>query len=361
MKSRIFLFAAALLATSFVVAQNANDEVVTEFNPHWYLQVQGGAAETLGEVSFTELISPAAQLAIGRQFSPNWAVRFAVDGWQAKGSWVNPHNVYKFNYVGANFDVFFNLTNAICGWKPDRVFNFSLFAGAGCNYAFNNQEAVDFHATSTYTPAYLWRHYWITPVGRFGCAADVRLTERLALGLEANANILNDHFNSKKAHDSNVDWQFNALLGLKLALGPTSKTTVIPAPVVPVVEPEPAPVVVEKKAEPVVIEDIRKDIFFEIRSSVLSEESVSKLNEIVVYMRDHKDAKVTVSAYADVNTGNPRINQGYSEARENSVVNYLVDHGVAPARISHAHYGDTVQPFAENDLNRVAICVATVK
>lgn len=362
MKSRIFLFAAALLASSFAMAQSAGDEVIEEFNPHWYMQAQGGAAYTLGEVQFSKLISPAAQLGFGYQFSPVWGLRLAADGWQAKGSWVNPSTVYKYNYVGGNLDVFANLTNAFCGYKPHRFFNFSVFAGVGVDYAFNNQEAVDFHQTSTYTPEYLWDNYWVTPVGRFGADFDFRITDRIGINLECNANVLDDHFNSKKAVDHNVDWQFNALLGLKICLGNPVKKTVIVAPVVEKkAEPAPAPVVEKAEPAPAPIEDLRKDVFFEIRSSVLSVESIQKLNEVVAYMQKYPQAKVNVSAYADVKTGNPKINQGYSEAREKSVVKYLTEHGVAASRITSGHYGDTVQPFANNDDNRAAICIATVK
>lgn len=363
MKLRIFLFAAAFLACSFAMAQNEGDKVVEEFNPHWFLQAQGGAAYTVGEVSFSELLSPAAQLGVGYHFSPVWSARFAVNGWQAKGSWVNPATVYKYNYVGGNLDVFANLCNAFGGFKPYRKFNVSLFAGVGIDYAFNNKEANDFHTKSSYTPEYLWQNYWVTAVGRFGADFEYAITPRVGINLEVNANILDDHFNSKKAVDHNVDWQCNALLGLKFRLGDPVKKTIIPAPVVPV-EPAPAPVVEKKPVAPApapVIEDLRKDIFFEIRSSVLSVESIQKLNEVVAYMNQYPKAKVNVTAYADVKTGNPRINMGYSAARAKSVVKYLVDRGVAESRIIHEHFGDTVQPFPNNDDNRAAICIATTK
>ncbi len=29
----------------------------------------------------------------------------------------------------------FNMSNAVCGWNPKRVFNLSLFIGAGANIA----------------------------------------------------------------------------------------------------------------------------------------------------------------------------------------------------------------------------------
>lgn len=365
MKSRIFLFAAALFACSFSIAQ---ETVVEEFNPHWYLQLQGGAGYTVGETNFKDLLSPAAQLGIGYQFTPSVGLRFAADGWQAKGAWVLPSEVaYKFNYAGANLDLMINLCNALGGYKPHRVFNFSPFIGIGGVYAFNNDEANNTYVGYgvTYTPEYLWSGHQLGFVGRGGFDVDFNITDRFAIGLEANANATTDRFNSKRAGDKNVDWQFNALLGVKFALGNPVKKTVIALPVAPEPEPEPAKVVEPVKPEPkpavVVPEDIRRDIFFAIRSHDFSQESINKLNDIVVYMQKYPEAKVSVSTYADVKTGNPKINQGYAEARRKAVVDYLVQKGVSASRINSSSYGDTVQPFDNNDDNRAAVCIATVK
>ena len=46
------------------------EEGKTLFNKHAYLQLQGGAAYTLGEAEFKDLISPAASLQLGYNFSP---------------------------------------------------------------------------------------------------------------------------------------------------------------------------------------------------------------------------------------------------------------------------------------------------
>ena len=51
--------------------------------------------------------------------------------------------------------------------------------------------------------------------GRFGFDVNFNVTDRLQLGLEANANFLNDNYNSKKA--GNADWYFNTLVGVKYA------------------------------------------------------------------------------------------------------------------------------------------------
>ncbi len=36
-----------------------------EFRRHWFLQAQGGAGYTLGEISFGDLLSPSAALSLG--------------------------------------------------------------------------------------------------------------------------------------------------------------------------------------------------------------------------------------------------------------------------------------------------------
>ena len=150
MKLKRDLTAIALgLSTVAMFAQTGNTETrqikeegKTVFNPHWFMQVQGGAGYTLGEADFGDLISPAAALNFGYQFTPVWGLRFGVSGWQAKGGWVNPATTYKYNYLQGNVDVMLDLGNLFCGYKADRLFNPYFFVGVGLNGAFNNDEAV---------------------------------------------------------------------------------------------------------------------------------------------------------------------------------------------------------------------------
>ena len=48
-----------------------------------------------------------------------------------------------------------------------------------------------------------------------------------------------------------------------------------------------------------------------------------------------------------------------SKQRMEKAVKALTDAGVPAASITSKYYGDTVQPYAENDKNRVTIIVAT--
>ena len=124
-----------LLALGFLSASAQDQQPKTEyvFNPHWYVQIQPvGLQHTLGEVDFGDLNSYNVQAAIGRQFSPVFGLRLAVNGWQSKaGSEIIETYLWDWKYVAPSLDLTINLSNALCGYNPNRVFNFGLFLGGG--------------------------------------------------------------------------------------------------------------------------------------------------------------------------------------------------------------------------------------
>ena len=196
--------------------------------------------------------------------------------------------------------------------------------------------------------------------GRAGAFVNYFVTEQLSLGLEVNGNILSDKFNYKKA--GNPDSYFNALLGIKYHFGPTYSTKFIPAP-----EPEIRYVdkivekIVEVPAPTPVIEPIRRDVFFLINKYNIRESEEQKVKDIVDYMRQNQSAKVQVTGYADAGTGNDKINDRLAAQRADAVVKMLTDkYGIPADRISYDSKGARVQPFADNDSNRVTICIAEV-
>jgi outer membrane protein OmpA-like peptidoglycan-associated protein len=374
-----------LLALGFLSASAQDQQPKTEyvFNPHWYVQIQPlGLQHTLGEVDFGDLNSYTVQAAIGRQFSPIFGARLAVNAWQSKaGSKVldqqDVEHKFKWSwkYVAPSIDLTVNLSNALCGFNPNRVFNLSLLAGLGANIGFSNDDAatekaginglynnLSTEAKKIWDDAdnldYIWDGSKVRLLGRVGLAADFKVSDKVSIGLEANANTLNDHYNSKKA--GNWDWYFNALAGVKINLGKTYETRVIPP-----LEPEIRYVekVVEKikevPAPAVEREALRRDIFFIINKTDIRPEEANKVKEIADYLNKYPTAKVVVTGYADAGTGNDKINDRLAAGRADVVVKSLVnDYGISMGRISYDSKGSRVQPFAENDLNRVSICIA---
>ena len=235
----VILSAALMLNVSNLFAQEQQELMIkepgrTEFEKHWFMHILGGAAHTIGEAKFDKLISPAAALNFGYQFSPAFALRFGASGWQAKGGWVvNPKADYKYKYIQGNVDAMLSLSNLFCKFNPERVLDFYGFLGIGLNHAFDNDEAIAL-ASQGAEMQYLWNDSKNSIVARGGLGLNIRLSDRVGLNIEGNANTLSDKFNSKKA--GNADWQFNALVGLTIKFGKGYKQI---APVY--YEPEPAP------------------------------------------------------------------------------------------------------------------------
>ncbi len=373
MKSLKTILAAALLAVSASAMAQATKELPDGtklvFQKHAFLNVQGGLQYTLAEAPFSEMLSPNVELGLGYQFSPVLAARLQVNGWQSQGGWNGYRSGisdnFKWNYVAPGVDLMFNLTNLIGGWDPQRLLNVNLFLGGGANIGWGNDDvqviaqrlADKGENIVNYNLDYLWDGSQVLPFGRAGLELGFRLSDAVALTVAGNANILSDKYNSKKA--DNADWYFNALVGLKVNLGP-SYTTVLPPPPAPEPEPyvepepEPAPAPVVEKIEP-----IRRDIFFLINKTDIRESEAPKVKDIADYLVKYPKAKVVVNGYADAGTGNDKINDRLAALRADVVVKALKEqYGIAEDRITYDSHGSRVQPFAENDLNRVTICIA---
>ena len=357
------LISLAVLCCSATFAQTQEQRIKEPekitFKPHWFIQAQIGAAHTVGEAKFTDLISPAAALNVGYKFAPAFGARIGASGWQAKGGWVNPQQTYQYKYLQGNVDIMADLSTLFCGFNPKRVFNGYIFAGAGLNRGFDNDEANALD-TRTYELEYLWQEGKILPAGRFGLGCDLRLNDRIAINIEANANALSDKFNSKKA--GNCDWQLNALIGVSIKLGKSyTKTAPVYYEAEPVVAEQPKPAPVVERPQPkkeVVVEPMKQNIFFALNSAKIQNDQQSKIASLVEYMEKHPAAKVNVTGYADINTGNPKINNKLSEKRAANVAEALKAKGIAADRIKIDFKGDTVQPYTTPEENRVSICVA---
>ena len=371
---KTLLAAALMMFSASAMAQatyEAADGTKYEFKKHAFLTLQGGAQYTLGEAKNSDLISPNIQIGLGYQFTPVFGARIQANAWQSKGGWqadVKP-GTFKWKYVAPGVDFMFNLSNLFCGWNPNRVFNLTAFAGGGANIAWGNSEVNDIAANlknlNAYNLEYLWDGSKVRLFGRGGLEAAFKLSDAVALTIEGNANILSDKYNSKNHSGKKMkaDWYFNALVGLKINLGKSYNKILPPPPApepesetMPVVEPEPAPA---PAPAPVVIEPIRRDVFFLINKTEIRTEEAQKVKDIADYMAKYPESKVVVTGYADAGTGNDKINDRLAAGRADSVVKSLVnDYGISQDRITYDSKGSRVQPFAENDLNRVTICIA---
>lgn len=378
---KLVLTSAIALGALTGYAQQAEDVVVYDFVPTWYVQGQIGGQETLGEGSFGDLLSPNVQLSVGRQLNPLFGVRFGVNGAWSKGvmpagKWfVNDEAVarkegkWTYNYLAPMLDGTFNLTNAFGGYNPFRLYDINLIGGIGLNVGFGNGDANDYNKTYPGVLENIWSGTKVRLTGRLGLGCDFRLTDEWKLGVELTANLINDNYNSKKAY--NADWYFNGLVGVKYTFGSSYNKRVIPAPepvkeiiretvverVVEPAPPAPAPRDLVEQVAPV--QSFERNVFFLINQSVIRPQEMTKVAEIADYMKSHPNSTVHITGYADKGTGTLAINLRLARERAAVVVKTLINkYGISADRITSSSMTESLfQPFEEPVKNRVAICV----
>ena len=381
MKKALLVLSSFLALTFSVNAQ--------QFFPDWYIGIKGGVGETIGETNWQKLLSPAAALNIGYQFTPVFGLRGDIAGWQAKGALPLYGDIYKFNYLQGALDATFDIANLFAGYK-ERLVNPYVFVGAGANYRFNNDEA-NAVASHFYKDTDLWDGGKVSVLGRAGAGIDFRLSDAVTLELEAAANGYSDHFNSKVGDI--FDYQINALAGLKFTFGAAKKK----AAALAAAEAEAARLAAERAAaeaarlaaERAAAEKaaadaeaarlaaeraaaeraaqeaaarararaITENVLFVIDQWKIRPSEQEKIDRVVNVMKQYPEAVVTISAYADKQTGNPRWNMTLSQHRAEVVAEALKAAGIAANRITTEYFGDTVNPFATAPENRVSVLV----
>jgi OOP family OmpA-OmpF porin len=179
---------------------------------------------------------------------------------------------------------------------------------------------------------------------KYGLGVQYDLTRSLGLRAEWERYRVNDAVNNK----GDIDM---ALIGLVYTFGagkPAPKTETPPVYVAPVAAaPAPAPVLV---IVPVVVRTQQYcsilDIQFEINKSTVQREYEEQLDVLVTFMRKYPETTAVIEGHTD-EVGTNADNMRLSQSRAESMVNYLVSHGIARSRLQAVGYGET-RPIADN-------------
>lgn len=387
LKAIIIASAAALCSVGAVAQEDSSIEggYLAEsqelgYLPYSYnfIQVQGGFGTTFTDVSCWKLLSPTFSLGVGRMFTPIIGARVHVNGWKSKGGFddfiytgpalVDPTTSkvlkYNYTYINSNVDLMVNVFNFFSK-KVHRPFDLYLIGGLGLNYAWHNKDfenivsqyQVGSDITNAWGPNQNLRHNLLSHNLRLGMLVDVNIAKHWSVGAEVDFNSLDDRFNSK--YTNSDDWMMTGQLSITYKFGfkdaPTPKTSAVTPPPVyqntqqteTVPTPAPRPVVTETP--------VKETIFYALRESDLNTDKESICNKVVEWCKKYPNKTITVSGYADKGTGNPKLNEGYAQQRAEKVADMLKKKGVPTSQIVVKSYGDTVQPFADNDKNRCVI------
>lgn len=141
---KLLLITSALVFVLF--SQSASAQSVSAKKSGWFVTIGGGGQVYYGEsdteASFSDRITPALDISVGKWMSPVWGARIQYNGLGMKGL-TNASNPYssaaykdthlyeqKFGYWNIHADLLFNLSAAICQY-PRRFYELIPYGGIG--------------------------------------------------------------------------------------------------------------------------------------------------------------------------------------------------------------------------------------
>ena len=373
MKKYLFL-ALMFLTTVPVLAQDEYEENGHRLPPYNFFGIQGGVQNTFNnEFNNWKTFTPTASISFGRMFSPVVGARLHFNGiWDKSGvNYIlqNKDGHYNYNYVTGSVDALVNLCTLFGkkNWYPVNLF---FIGGLGANYAFENAgncEAVALGSDILYADN---DDRWAFN-GRVGLGLEIPIVRWLSFTLEGD---LNARFAGKQEVFNDDVLQMTAQAGLNFKFGYKKDKPVAPVAVSSVgtlnddyntdavaARPEYRTRIDTIWYDDVTYKDvtadrdIKKEIFFGVRESDIND-SDAQISAVAEFLKGVKNAEITITAYADKETGSPKINMNYSKQRAQKTRQALINKGVDPSIIKSVEWkGDTEQPYADNDKNRVSI------
>ncbi|MBR2155231.1 MAG: OmpA family protein [Bacteroidaceae bacterium] len=342
-----------------------------KFKPYGYLQLQGGVGTTFTNVCQNKILSPTFTVGVGVRAISQVGLRLNLNGWQSKGGFASIPDKYKFNYFNADVDIIFHPIDLFTK-RWDRFFDVGIIAGFGINHAWNNNisslplTAVKEDISNIWGNDLQQTSYNGTSF-RMGMMFDFRLSHHWLIGLEADINAMGDDWNAKYQKEKR-DWMLTTQLSLTYRFGFSKKKATTPSkpqevaeprpqatgsiPVRPVTTPEPKNI---KTPEPQNVKTLNEVLQYRINETEATATIV--IDKVVAWIKNNPKGKISIEGYADKGTGTPAINMKYAQQRADKVAAALRAKGVPADKITVTVYGDTKQPFADNDQNRCVIII----
>ena len=306
----------------------------------WYSGQEHG--QDLSTSPFKKFRSnPGVSVAVGKWFTPGIGLRTKLSGIWGKNVTDDNNDGNGNKYWTLNEHVLFNLSNMLCGYNPNRVWNFIPFAGAGVTRSMTY---------NTYA-----MNYSVGILNTFRVSKKVGINFELGWDrLEGDADGC-DYTNGNRGWDSH-DNKLYAEVGLTFNLGKASWDKTPDVDAIKALSQSQIDalnaqlndanaenarlkkLLAEKKEEPAksVKEFVNSpvSVFFNINKyKIASRKDLVNVKEMAKYAQEN-DANILVTGYADSATGKPAYNQKLSEKRANTVADEIVKMGVSRDKIT---------------------------
>lgn len=365
------------------VSQDKFKVETNHFWNNWFVSVGGGGQIFFGDhdrqADFGDRIAPNLDIAVGKWFTPGIGIRFMYSGLQIKGATKLEGNSTgedvahgtgkpldgvkgqmgggyelqhsKFDMANFHADVLFNLSNLLCGYKADRFYNLSAYAGLGYARVFKSPNAKEVSAN-------------------IGILNSFRLNNHFDIQLDVRGMFVNERFDGEDGigHQNNSwgEGLLSASLGLTYRLGKTGwnrSQTIIRTD-------ETQLKLMQAKIDELTYQNQKlKDelakgnkeqaekivtkiaaanlVIFKINKTDLSNEARANLGILAeLIKKDDTNTVYTITGYADKSTGTPSINEYLSKGRANAVYKCLTEEfGVNPNKLRIDYKGGVENLF----------------
>lgn len=306
----------------------------------WYSNEEHGLG--LARSPFKDFRSnPGASIAIGKWFTPGIGLRTKLSGIWGKAVTDDNNDGNCNKYWTLNEHVLFNLSNMLCGYNPNRVWNFIPFAGAGLTRSMSY---------NTYAMNY-----------SIGILNTFRVSKHVGINLELGWDRIEEDGDGIAVGNGDRGWDSHdnklyAEVGLTFNLGKASWDKTPDVDAIKALSQAQIDalnaqlndanaenarlkkLLAEKKDEaPKAVKEFvgtPASVFFNInRYKIASKKDLVNVKGIADYAKEN-DANLLVTGYADSATGKPAYNQKLSEKRANAVADELVKMGVSRDKIT---------------------------
>ncbi|WP_044244958.1 OmpA family protein [Porphyromonas asaccharolytica] len=383
MKAKVFMLSLVVALTAFVAQAQEAPEVdnrpayKTEFEQdpaaHWFIELHGGAAmlpfgnKANGDAEFVDRISPVVSLSFGRWHSPYFATRLRGYAWNVYSFEKPANEVVRYQNVfgAASLEFMFDVVNYFAPYRENRVFHLIPFVGLGAHMKFYSADDKSGDRVGTEND--------YSGLLNGGLALKFRLGKRVDLNLEGQMMVSKNNFKGTlTAHDP-ADVTALVSAGLTFKLGRVAFQPITPMDYELVNDlngqisslraqnaelskrPVSCPECPDALAPATAVNVIENVVAFRIGSAKIDKNQMINVYNSAEAVKAN-GGKIYIVGYADEQTGTPEINMSLSERRAEAVKNALINnYGVNPDNIVIDFKGDTVQPFATNEWNRVAI------
>lgn len=372
MKSKLVILSLMLAgAASTATAQTKKHFVSESWKDNFFISVGAGAQVCVNpdnsDYGLGKAITPLINVSVGKLINPVWGIRGQVAGaWSTLYSnYGLPEDTYNKqknkNYFTMRFDAMYNLSNAIWGYNPDRVFNFSVFAGPGLTFAKTYGDMDKLNALLN---------------GSVGLMGQFNINKYWDINIEARGEVSPSMFG--KYSSAHVDGAVSLMAGATYTFGGKN--------FVPFknVDEDALNDVINRYREELAkanadleaakralaeaksnkeVKEIIKDapvagpvaVFFKIGKSEIDEYGQVNLKLVAKVMKQNPDKKYKIAGYADKATGSAAINKKLADARAKAVCDALIKEGVSEDQLEPVGHGGTDNMFGKNYLNRVVI------